>query len=69
MKKRIAKGKGYEERFVEDVRNIIDSGVYDAAASVNQIATVTYWRVGRRIVEEEQKGSRRAAYVTHLIED
>ena len=69
MKKRVAKGERHEERFVEDVRDIIDSGVYDAAASVNQIATMTYWRVGRRIVEEEQKGSRRAAYGTRLIEE
>ena len=35
-----------------DVREIIDSGVYSASASVNQIATMTYWRIGRRIVEE-----------------
>ncbi len=53
----------------EEVRDIIDTGMHEAYSSVNQIAVMTYWRVGRRIVEEEQSGKRRAAYGKHLIED
>lgn len=52
-----------------DVKNIIDSGMSAAALSVNQIASLTFWRVGKRIIEEEQGGERRAEYGKHLIED
>ena len=50
-----------------DVREIIDSGVYSASASVNQIATMTYWRIGRRIVEEIKRGESRAEYGSRII--
>ena len=52
-----------------DVREIIDRGVYSASASVNQIAAMTYWRVGRRIVEEIKRGENRAEYGARLIDE
>ena len=55
--------------FVNDVRGIIDRGMCIAATNVNQVAAMTYWRVCRRIVEEEQSGARRAEYGKHLIEN
>ena len=39
-----------------------------AVRSVNAVMTASYWEVGRRIVEAEQKGKRRAAYGEQLIE-
>ncbi len=39
-----------------------------AARSVNALMTATYWEIGRRIVEAEQKGKRRAGYGEQLIE-
>ena len=48
--------------FVEDVKAIIDNGLDQVAYSVNQAMLNTYWNVGRRIVEEEQHGNRRAEY-------
>lgn len=59
---------GVEASFVEDVKSIIEDGVVEACASVQRAALLTYWRVGRRIVEEEQGGSARAEYGAHLIE-
>jgi len=38
-----------------------------AARNVNSIMTVTYWEIGRRIVESEQGGTARAAYGDELI--
>ena len=52
-----------------DVREIIADGVLQASANVNIIAALTYWRVGRRIVEEEQGGDERARYGTRLIDE
>ena len=46
----------------------IDKGMCIAATSANQVAAMTYWRVGRRIVEEEQSGARRAEYGKHVIQ-
>lgn len=39
-----------------------------AARSVNVIMTATYWEIGRRIVELEQKGASRAEYGKQVIE-
>jgi DUF1016 N-terminal domain len=39
-----------------------------AARNVNALMTASYWENGRRIVEAEQKGNRRAGYGEQLIE-
>jgi len=36
-----------------------------AGRAVNSILTAIYWEIGRRIVEEEQRGRRKAAYGTN----
>lgn len=38
-----------------------------AARSVNALMTASYWEIGRRIVEAEQKGKRRADYGDQLL--
>ena len=38
------------------------------ARNVNALMTASYWEIGRRIVEAEQKGKRRAGYGEQLIE-
>ena len=54
---------------VSDIRNIIEEGRRRAFASAGQIAILTYWNIGRRIVEEEQSGNIRAEYGKMLIPD
>ncbi len=39
-----------------------------AARTVNSIMTTSYWEIGRRIVEEEQRGRLKAEYGEQLIE-
>jgi predicted nuclease of restriction endonuclease-like (RecB) superfamily len=39
-----------------------------AARAVNSVMTATYWAIGRRIVEHEQRGARRAGYGDELME-
>lgn len=55
------------DSLVADVRNIIEEGRRHAFAAVGQVAILTYWNVGRRIVEEEQQGYARASYGKGLI--
>ena len=50
------------DAFVNDVCQIIDAGLSHVYHSLNQAMLNTYWNVGKRIVEEEQHGSRRAEY-------
>jgi predicted nuclease of restriction endonuclease-like (RecB) superfamily len=57
---------GYEQ-VLTDIVGIIDQARTAAARSVNTVMTVTYWSVGRRIVEEEQGGQQRAAYGEALL--
>jgi len=47
---------------------VIENARRITARSVNAVMTLTYWLVGRRIVEEEQQGAARAAYGQELIE-
>jgi predicted nuclease of restriction endonuclease-like (RecB) superfamily len=58
---------GYD-RFVRDVALLLETARRQAARSVNAVLTATYWEVGRRIVEFEQKGMRRAEYGEELLQ-
>jgi len=50
-----------------DISGVIEAARRSAARSVNCIMTAAYWLIGRRIVEEEQKGQERAAYGERLL--
>ena len=50
-----------------DVRNIIENGLRKAYQNANTVTVLTYWQVGRRIVEEEQQGEKRAEYGAQII--
>lgn len=52
---------------VDDIKQIIDKGRATAYAAVNSAMIVTYWNIGRRIVDEEQHGKERAEYGVELI--
>lgn len=64
----IIKGQsGSEEKFYSNVRTVIQEARAKAYRSVNFIMVEAYWNVGRLIVEEEQKGLKRAGYGDYLI--
>lgn len=58
--------QGYSE-LLSGIIVLLEQGRQVAARSVNSILTVTYWLVGRRLVEHEQGGEPRAAYGTELL--
>ena len=58
---------GYEQ-VLADIVGILDQARFTSARAVNTVMTMTYWNVGRRIVEEEQGGQQRAAYGESLLE-
>ena len=54
---------------VTDVCSIIEKGRRQAYQAVEQVGIMTFWEVGKRIVEEEQQGEVRATYGTRLIQN
>ena len=52
---------------LSDVMDMLAAGRQAAARSVNSIMTVSYWKIGWRIVESEQRGDERATYGESLI--
>jgi len=50
-----------------DIANVIDAARRSATRSINSIMTAAYWMIGKRIVETEQRGERRAAYGEELL--
>jgi len=58
--------KGYDG-LLTDLSNLLEQARYAAARSVNAIMTASYWEIGRRIVEFEQRGERRAEYGRELL--
>ncbi len=56
-----------ESTIFSDVRNIIENGLRKAYQNANTVTVLTYWQVGRRIVEEEQQGEKRAEYGAQII--
>ncbi len=55
------------ETLVNDVCTIIEHGRKQAYSAVNTAMIETYWKIGKRIVEEEQQGNERAEYGEQLI--
>jgi hypothetical protein len=55
------------DKLVEDVRAIILAARDSAVRSVDFNRVLMYWRIGHRIVEEEQRGLARAPYGSGLI--
>lgn len=57
----------FDDTFLTEVKNIVEQGRQQAYASVSQVMIETYWKIGERIVLQEQKGKERADYGTQLI--
>lgn len=53
---------------VGDITKLLEHSRRASARSINAIMTATYWEIGRRIVEFEQKGEKRAEYGKAIIE-
>jgi len=55
--------------FFTDVLQILRNARQKAYSAVNSTMVEAYWQIGRRIVEEEQQGFKRAAYGEGVIKE
>ena len=58
-----------KDKFLGDIREIINSARVQAVKSVDFCRVQMYWQLGKRIFEEEQQGKERADYGTYLIKN
>ena len=65
----IRKMDDFDDAFFGSVRAILAEARRKAAASINFVMVEAYWRIGERIVEEEQNGQARAGYGQELIKE
>lgn len=56
-----------ENIFYSEIGTLLQTARSSAYKSVNTIMVQTYWQIGKRIVEQEQKGESRAGYGDYLI--
>ena len=53
--------------FVSDIKQILESARQKAYQAINTSMVEAYWLVGKRIVEEEQQGGKRAEYGKEIL--
>jgi predicted nuclease of restriction endonuclease-like (RecB) superfamily len=68
LAKRSAKPRTANVGLYERVRRILTAASSTAARSVNSAQVAANWLIGREIVEEEQKGEKRAEYGRRVVE-
>lgn len=67
MKKEEIIANNIDSSFIAEVKKIVEQGRQQAYASVSKLMIETYWKIGERIVLQEQKGANRAEYGAQII--
>ena len=57
-----------DNAFLEEISSLVQEARNTANSAVSSIIVITYWNIGRRIVEQEQKGNDRADYGEQLMD-
>ena len=57
-----------ETVFLNEVTELVQKARDTANSAVSSIIVVTYWNIGKKIVEQEQSGNDRAEYGKQVIE-
>ncbi|PID47171.1 MAG: hypothetical protein CR967_05310 [Proteobacteria bacterium] len=55
--------------FYSDIKSLLQNAKNKVYQSINATMTQTYWEIGKRIVEEEQGGEKRAKYGKELLKN
>ena len=57
------------KQFIKEIKELLKSARNKVYQNINEIMTKTYFEIGKRIVEEEQKGKSRADYGKALLKN
>jgi len=58
-----------EEALCREIIALVETARIGVGQAVNTIMTATYWEIGRRMVETEQAGGKRAGYGQRLLDE
>ena len=56
-----------ESKFIEEIKELLSSAKEHVCTTINVAMVYTYYEIGRRIVEQEQKGQNRAEYGKEIL--
>lgn len=59
----------FQNTFYQEIKSIIANARKKAYAAVNTAMVDAYWKIGKRIVEEEQNGEERAEYGKYVLKE
>ena len=59
----------HSDSIYHEIKNILQEVRQSAYRSVNFAMVTAYWRIGKKIVEEEQKGESKALYGSALLKE
>ncbi len=60
---------GVSNNYINEVKEILKSARQKAYNTINSVMVEAYWKIGRRIVEEEQNGKERAEYGKEILKN
>ena len=60
---------GVSNNYINEVKEILKNARQKAYTAVNSAMVEAYWKIGRRIVEEEQRGRERAEYGKEILQN
>ena len=60
---------GVSNNYINEVKEILKSARQKAYNTINSVMVEAYWKIGRRIVEEEQSGRERAEYGKEILQN
>ena len=60
---------GISNNYISEIKKILKDARQKAYTAVNSAMVEAYWEIGRRIVEEEQRGKERAEYGKEIIKN
>ena len=60
---------GVSNNYINEVKEILKNARQKAYTAINSAMVEAYWEIGRRIVEEEQRGKERAEYGKEIIKN
>ena len=60
---------GISNNYINEIKKILKNARQKAYTAVNSVMVEAYWKIGRRIVEEEQSGRERAEYGKEIIKN
>ena len=60
---------GVSNNYINEVKEILKNARQKAYTAINSAMVEAYWEIGRRIVEEEQRGKERAEYGKEIVKN